>query len=559
VRRAIAVLADALVLLLATAVLVIIATGGGVFIVRGVRVSATGVDNPLLALTALFALRYTSLRAVPWFGAPRWSFDSLDARARCVISEWRQRLDRLPPRSAILIVTSAAIIATLIKALLAWTSPGFFSGDDVEVHEMSIGALWGAGWPIWDLRNALFPLGVVYPAQWVFASLGLTDAASLVFAGRLAVATLSSLTVVLVWRAGIRIWPSDRGWAVVAALLFAATQLHIAFGSSELPRPVATVLVIGAFVLLQQSGRVRTVAAGVLLGIAASLRFSEIVFLAPAVLTLAWKRQWSSVAVVVFCAAASALAAIAVTDAWYWGQPFHSLDAAIDYTLVQRLSSRGYQNPLWYLLNLFAWLSPAIAVFSGMALLIARRLDDLWFVLPIALLSALPHKEARYMNPVVPFVWLAAVRGLSLAVQMPRWRPVVLVAILSIGLAHDAGHWRLPRSTADVLFARHCAVVIPRESRVAIVQAWRGGGRLYLHPREVVDLDPARLGNAEYLWQTVPLNAAIVLDGRTRSRSGVEPLLQARGYQRQVLAISGSRYELWLPPGTPPVGTPQQR
>ena len=552
-KRALAAAADALVLILTAVILFVIVTGGGVFVLRGQRVSIAGVDNPLIALTMLGALRYVALRRQPVLGV--WSVAALETRARLAVARVQRWAESVSPRSAAFTIATAVAAATLVKLVLAWIAPGFFSGDDVEVHEMSLGTLWQARWPIWDLRNALFPLGVVYPLQRLFAAAGADGPATLVFAGRAAVAVISSLTIVLVWRAGLHLWRSAPGWAVVAALLFAAGQLHIAFGSSELPRPVATVLVVGAFVLLLKPGGGRVLSAAVLLGVAASLRFSEAVFLAPAVAMMAWQKRWRAILVLAAIAPVSALGIVAATDAWYWGEPLHSLNAVIDYTLVRRLSSRGYQNPLWYLLNLFAWVSPAIAVLAAIALVGSRRVSDVWLWMPVLLLSVLPHKEARYMIPVVPFACLAAARGLqmiagTLTVEKraePAWQPVALIALMCVGLAHDAGHWRLPRSNVDVAFARQLDATIARDRPVAIQQAWRAGGRLYLHPRDVLDLDPDRLGDPEYLRQTVPPQAAVVVDSGTAIRHGLAETLHSRGYERNPLTVSGSRYRLWTP------------
>ena len=551
--KAAAALADILLAVLLIGVLVIIVTGGGVFVVSGQRVSMMGVDNPLLALTLLGALRYATLRRVPVFGVGRWSITALEHRARTIV-DVQHRFGGVAASDGRLAVLAAVAIATIVKVVLAAAYPGFFSGDDVEVQEMSLAALWHVQWPIWDLRNALFPLGVVYPVQQLFVLAGATDPQVVVFAGRLAVAAISSLTIVVVWRAGLRLWPSARGWAVLAAVLFASTQLHIAFGSSELPRPVATVFVVGAFVLLLRPAGTRVIGAAMLLGIAASLRFSEAIFLAPASLMLVRERRWALAFVLTAGAAATALAILALTDLLYWGAPLHSLNAAIDYTLVQRLSSRGYQNPLWYVVNIFGWLSPAIVVFAAIALISQPRSVDVWFWAPVVLLSLLPHKEARYMIPVVPFACLAAIRGAQIVTARivsdaarPPWQAVAVITIACIGLAHDAGHWRLPRSNADVAFARRLAGVVPSDGRVAIEQAWRAGGRVYLHPREVLDLDPQRLADVQYLWQAVPPDTGIVLDRRTTQRHGLAEAMHARGYQRSDLTVSGSRYELWLP------------
>ena len=553
--RILAVIVDALAAVLAGAVLAIVLTGGGVFTIAGQRVSATGADNPLIALAAVAALRYAALRSVAVFGRARWSWPELEAVAVRLWTDLERRA-AISPKSAAQIVLIVAAIATLLKIVLAWLHPGFFSGDDVEVHEMSIGAIWRAGWPIWDLRNAVFPIGAIFPLQKLFAAAGLSQAGTLVFAGRISVAVLSSITIVLIWRAGRRTWPDAPGWALAAALLFAASQLHIAFGSSELPRPVATVFVVGAFVLLQQPGMGRVVIAALLLGAGTSLRFSEGVFVAPAALVLMWQRRWAAAFVLIASAAATALAIIGAADALYWGEPFHSLRAAFDYTVVNRLSSRGHQHVAWYFLNVFTWLSPAIAVLAGLALASAPRLTDLWIWVPVLVLSALPHKEARYMIPVVPFACLAAIRGLQIAVAAIRrpvspgaraWRPVALTALLALGLAQDAGHWRLPRSNPDVAFARSVTASVPADARIAIEQAWRLGGRLYLHPREIVDLDPDRLDDASYLFGKLPPRTVVLLDSRSVGRHSLAQALRSHGYEPAPLSVRGSRYQMWVP------------
>ena len=43
-----------------------------------------------------------------------------------------------------------------------------------------------------------------------------------------------------------------------------------------------------------------------------------------------------------------------------------------------------------------------------------------WAIVPIAILSALPHKESRYVIPVVPFVSICAAAGLTRAIQWTR-------------------------------------------------------------------------------------------------------------------------------------------
>ena len=71
-----------------------------------------------------------------------------------------------------------------LTIVIAVTGGGFFYGDDVEVHEMTLAALFGVEWPVWELRSAFFPMLVVYPAQQFAAWIGASSPETLVFSGR---------------------------------------------------------------------------------------------------------------------------------------------------------------------------------------------------------------------------------------------------------------------------------------------------------------------------------------------------------------------------------------
>jgi hypothetical protein len=527
------------------------ATGGGAFEILGTRVTARDTGNPLLFITIAAGARYALRRAAPFLGIPRLSLREIDLRAREACHSIDRRLALMSGSAASRLVVALVVTAIAIKAAFAWNDPGFYSGDDVEVQEMSLKALFGADWPVWDLRNATFPLGVVYPAQRLALATGVTGIPALVFAGRLMVAILSSVAIWIVWRAGRRMWPEAPGFALAAAFLLWTCSVHMAFGSSELPRPVATLFVLGGFVALQSPARGSAIVSGGLLGVAACFRFSEIVFLVPAVAQLLLARRLAAAAVLGAAALTAAALVLGLTDLWYWGSPFHSVWAVVDFTLVKRLSSRGYESPLWYVLQCPRWISPVLLVAAAWAFVRRRRTaEGLWIWLPLLVLSCLPHKEARYAIPIVPFVCLAAVRGLRDACEASvqrRWLAPALCAAFAIGFIYDVSHWRLPRTNGDVRLATWMAGAVPGGAPVAVEQAWRMGGRLYFPTRTVIDLDPQLVGEVDYLWSRVPNGAWVAIDARTRNVGLVEQQLASRGYMA-VMRSADSPYRVWRPP-----------
>jgi hypothetical protein len=398
----------------------------------------------------------------------------------------------------------------------------------------------------------VFPIGFILPAQWLAHTLGVDTPRGLVFAGRLVVACLSSVTIVLVARAA-----GGRGsvTGLIAASLLALNKLQMSFGSSELPRPVAAGVLAGAFLCVAQNATLsRALLAGCLIGIAGSLRFSEITFVVPAAVVLCLQRKWTLAILCTATAAVTFAGLIGVADLWYWGSPLHSVTAAVDYTLVERLSSRGYQSFLWYVTSVPQWISPAVAALAILG--VSRRTLPcaLWAGLPIVMLSCLPHKEARYLIPITPFAAILAAEGIGRGTDwmrtMPRTKiPIALcVAAGLLGGLQDIGHWRLPRSNADVRFAEQMIDVVPAGAPVSVEQPWRAGGHVYLDRFQLQDLDPARLAPGDDLWTRLATNSWLVLDERTvRARGEID--LISHGYARLPLRVDGSRLQLWRPVG----------
>jgi hypothetical protein len=532
---------DALICLTGLLVAALLLTGGGYFRFGTLTIAAHSPDNSLLALAVLLAGRFPFRHRRPFLG-----IDSLSAVAiEDACDRWLKWVDTLAREQVSLVPTVVLFVAglsLLLKTYFAVSNPGFYSGDDVEIHEMTLGYLLGQHWPVWDIRNPAFPFAVVYPAQWLVRRLHGDDIGALVLAGRIAVALLSTATLWCVWRAARQDFKDATGYALLAVILVAAAQSQIAFGSSELPRPVSTALVCAAFSCLTTPSTRRVLVAGLALGLAAACRFSEAVFILPAALCLLFERRWSGSALLLLTSVAVAGSVLGVADAWYWGQPFHSLRAIVDYTVVERLSSRGYQSWWWYLTHAGDWINPAILALAVVGAALSRS-ALLWVAVPILILSALPHKEARYLIPVVPFVCILAVHGarrIIRTVQLNdnwRWLAALLIVGVSLGVAHDVGRYRLPRTNGEVQAARVLALHRDETDEFLIEQAWRFGGHLYFGSTPVVDLDPARLADPSYLATQVHAKAYVVLKRDTvNANPGLERVMQRRGLRHVTLA-----------------------
>jgi hypothetical protein len=509
IGRSLSFVADLLLLGLTAVMLFVLLTGGGVLFIGGTRISVTSIGNPLLAWLLIATLRWWLGRTTPFLAIRSLELDTLDERA---VRLWRRishALRTISDRQAMHLVIATASASLVVRLANAYWHYGFFAGDDVEIHEMTLAALFGYDWEIWNLRNAFYPMTFILPVQWLLVQVGVSDPFSLVFAGRAVVAAFSSATLLLVFAVGRRALGTPS--ALLAVMLLALSALHVTLGSTELPRPVAAFFLVAGFALMLRTGFTASVGTGLALAMAGAMRFSEAVFIVPCVLGLTVYRRYQDALLTAASFACVWLLILGVSDWLYWGTPFSSLVNAADYSVVKGLSSRGYEPFHWYLSHIPDW-SNFFTVTLGLLAFRFRGawIPAFWAWIPLLVLSLLSHKEPRYLVPVLPFLALAAGDALWRLLhrfdgRSRRPGPVGLALLVGTGAAavFEISNFRFERSEASVELANAYRDEW-RDGGVAVEQLWRVGGRLYLSDvPTLVDLAPEQLEQAGYLEQVL--------------------------------------------------------
>ena len=121
-RYVLAVVLDCLLLSAIVAVLFILLTGGGVYTIGHMRVSARVPDNLLLLVAVVLAVRY-AIRDIPWFGV--WPTEGAVRVAERVVSAvpaWARELSLSSARQILLALVVASVA---LKVWFAATSQGF--------------------------------------------------------------------------------------------------------------------------------------------------------------------------------------------------------------------------------------------------------------------------------------------------------------------------------------------------------------------------------------------------------------------------------------------------
>jgi hypothetical protein len=528
---------DLVLLVSGAATLIVAATGGGAFTLASIRISLTSTGNPVALAALAAAARYLAYPRIPFLWFPRRTPEALDAIASRIREELLHHGRARAGSARILAVIVIGSILLRLANALAY--PGFVTGDDVEIHQMTLGVLFDTGWPVWELRCALYPMAIIYPAQSIVHRLGGEDVGTLILAGRLVVVALATVSVWLTYRIALALTGSEPA-ALLAAIMLATSRLHVWFGSGELPRPVASVFLLAAFWVLLKSGSSRAIGAGLLLGIGGALRFGEVIFFVPAVIWLLWRRRVWDASLMLMTSLVAALALIGLADWLYWGTAWSSLRAIVDYTLVERQSSRGFE-PFWYYVGqLTDWTNLPYFLLGALAFKLPDKGAALWTWVPILLLSLLPHNEARYAVPVLPFLCIAAAGAFQALLRRRLSPPAVTLALLALvaALVFEATNWRARRAADEIRLAQRIAALQP--NGVAVEQLWRIGGPLYFRD---AGTPLTEIGND--LEASLASSPAVILLLRSSFDRRATDALEAHGYHPSA-NLSTRRYVGWV-------------
>jgi hypothetical protein len=329
---------------------------------------------------------------------------------------------------------------------------------------------------------------------------------------------LSAVGLLPVWAA----WQVARrttgaGPALLAAFACAVWSDLVYFAPKALNEVVAGHLLVAAVALMPQpAGNAaprRAGCAGLVFGLAVALR----PHLGPAVLAglaFASRAETRRVAAPLWLGAGASFALAGIIDAFTWGLPFHSYIRSPIENLVHARSLVYGTEPFYAYLKAFlhVWLFSFVAI---LALFVwgARRHPLPALIAGVALLvhSAIPHKEYRFVYPVIVLVvWLAAVASAELVEDLrrrfPRWRSRVLPLAAALWLLASL-------AAAPRLSTQH---VPPRGGGGQDALLWRryeGSKRSFtaLSLRDdvcgvaLLDLGWAFTGGYTYLHHAVPL------------------------------------------------------
>jgi GPI mannosyltransferase 3 len=551
---------DLLIALSCLIVSYILLTGGGEFYAGNTYIRFNSSRNLLILLFILLPIRFFAGRHVPALLIKKWDLRKLPQKLLDYVSDLFRRLESLRKEDVIKLLAAIIFVSTVVKILNAWLYYGFFSGDDVEVFEMTLAHLYEWKWQAWNLRSAFYPMVFIAPIHFVLKTIGVTSPGMFVFAGRIVVVVFSVFNILLVYQIVRRLLQSSAP-GLIAAFLLAFSQLHISFAASILPRTVASTFILYALYLLIRKPQSSLYAslAGIFLGTGAVIRFSEAIFIVPCLIYLIMEKRFRHALWVSLTSLLTGLALLGLSDYLYWGSPLFSLKNIVDYTLVKKLSSRGYQSPIYYITHIGEWSNGLMVILALMAYRGKKHVFTIWALSPLLLLSLLPHKESRYLIPVIPFFaamagtgtwyWLKDIaRNPSIQVSRKQMMAMLLSFAFIGSLVFEADRFRFRRSETAVDIARYLTAQNKFQS-IAIEQLWRTGGEIYLHKiPKVLNISPDSISDRSYFIKIIdtPGLQMVALKKIDAVKYHYDDLLIEKGFQEFHIPQRGNgKYRLF--------------
>lgn len=349
-------------------------------------------------------------------------------------------------RRALVIVVLAAVAARIAVVL---SSDGVIYPDEVyqsleQAHRISF----GTGLIPWEwqegARHPLLAWSLV-PVMLAGEALGIAPQ----LAARLVLGAAGGLVTWSVFSLARALGAAPRT-SLAAAALWAFASWAVLLGPRGLSESAATLPLTAGMTLVAPSSTTtrRILAAGGCFSIAVMFRLQVALVVPVALGSIAMQRRWREVALLSASLTAGALV-FGVLDAIAWSELFHSAKTYVRFNLLEaRAAEFGVEPASYYLQH--AWKSLGgvlVAIVAGFAA--PRRA---WGVLAaiavfVALHVAQPHKELRFLLPVLPLA--CALVALSLDRVPMRFARFALVAVLA-AIATQPMPWQLTFSMLGV-------------------------------------------------------------------------------------------------------------
>ena len=315
------------------------------------------------------------------------------------------------------LVATILIAAAVPRVVLAVEDQGIFWPDEIfQSLEQAHRAVFGYGFIPWEFREGarswLFP--GAFAVLWKIAAvMGVRSGAVLVLLAKLSMVAMALVGLYATIRIAERLGGGRAG--ALAGLLAATFPATLIFGHRCMAEMASGPVLAVAVWQWLGAGRRRMFLSGLLTSLAIFLRYQNgLVTVGLLVALLAAKRRRDAIMFV--AGGAVGLLGGEILDWVTWGSPFHSLIAYVRYNLVQGKSAAyGVSSWLYYFETAWSLTGlPSLVIAAGVIAAWGRTRALVAVAMAfVAVHCVVPHKEYRFLMPVVPLLLALAAVGLN--------------------------------------------------------------------------------------------------------------------------------------------------
>lgn len=339
-------------------------------------------------------------------------------------------------RSFYVLAGLVLVVAAVPRLWAAWFDQGVFWPDEIfQSIEQAHRLVFGYGITPWEFRAGArswaFP-GTIAGLLKAGALVGLDSGRSLVLLVKTCMALLSLLTLYLTMCLAYTL-AGTRG-ALLAGLLGGFFPASLLLSSRALSEVATAPVLLGSYLLACRTGdQKRLLMAGALAGLAICMRYQSGVIACGILAIVVSERRFKDA--LWFSAGASALGVMGGLLDWVtWGKPFYAFKKYLYFNLKKSGAKFG-RYPFGYYFRVTLSSVGPMAWVLGLGLVASVRTAPklLWLVLGYGLLHAvIPHKEYRFLMPIVPFAMALAAAGLAEIIgRLPS--PAIVTGVVACG------------------------------------------------------------------------------------------------------------------------------
>jgi phosphatidylinositol glycan class B len=331
-----------------------------------------------------------------------------------------------PERDRHFVILAALLLAAAAvpRFWAAWIDQGLFWPDEIfQSLEQAHRLVFGYGVIPWEFRlgarSWVFP-GVIGGLLKLGDLAGLSSGRSLVLLVKTSMALVSLGGIYLSMRLAYVL--AGRGAALLAGAFGGFFSVSLLLGSRCSAEMVSGPLLLAVVILSARSGRARQLAAGALAGFCIHLRYQNgLIALGIPAIMLSDRRFKDAFE---YSAAAALFGLLGGLLDWFtWGKPFHALIKYVWFNLKKSAHKFGAYPFSYYAKVAWTANGPAIVVIAaGLALSVRRAPKLLALVMAYVLVHCVvPHKEFRFLMPIVPLAMTLAAVGWADALARVRF------------------------------------------------------------------------------------------------------------------------------------------